>query len=314
MCRILTYIAKKEDAGKIARDIIQREFHLVAHDIAKAKYRTEKGITINGRQVMINARLSEGDILRVRLTDAPAGKIVPAEGPLDILYEDEDLICLNKPAGIVVHPSHGHFADSLANYLAWYYEKNGEPHEIRTIGRLDKDTSGLIFYGKSRTVCAHMLEETRTGERVKTYLALAAGTFGQKAGTIDAPISREYEEKIKRVVRSDGDRAVTHYRVLRQYDTYALLAVRIETGRTHQIRVHMSYIGHPLLGDPIYGDGPGEKIQRAALHAFHTTFRTPFDGIKKELTAPIPGDMRKYIPDYDTIVAADEIAHKWSSP
>ncbi len=295
MCRVLTYVAKKEDAGKIARDVIRSRWHLVAHDIAKAKYRTKNGITVNGTQVLINHKLSEGDILAVRLEDAPAGKIVPAKGPLDILYEDEDLICLNKPAGIVVHPSHGHFSDSLANYLAWYYEKNNEPHEIRTIGRLDKDTSGLIFYGKSRTVCAHMLEQTQKGERVKTYLALAKGFFEKKSGTIDAPISREFEDKIRRTVRADGDRAVTHYRVLRQYDGYALLEVRIDTGRTHQIRVHMSWIGHPLLGDPIYGDGPTDGIQRAALHAYHTTFRTPFDGIRKELTAPVPDDMKTYM-------------------
>lgn len=295
MCRVLTYTVQKEDEGKIARDVIHKRWHLVAHDIAKAKYRTERGITVNGEQVLINRRLAEGDVLQVRLSDAPGGKIVPAEGPLDILYEDEDLICLNKPAGIVVHPSHGHFSDSLANYLAWYYEKCNEPHEIRTIGRLDKDTSGLIFYGKSRTVCALMLDQTRKGERVKTYLALAEGTFSDKSGTIDAPISREFEDKIRRTVRPDGDHAVTHYRVLRQYDGYALLAVRIDTGRTHQIRVHMSWIGHPLLGDPIYGHGPTGKIQRAALHAWHTTFLTPFDREKKELTAPLPEDMQSYV-------------------
>lgn len=295
MCRVLTYIVKKEDEGRIARDIIHSRWHLVAHDIAKAKYRTERGITVNGEQVLINHRLLEGDILQVRLTDAPGGKIVPVEGPLDILYEDEDLICLNKPAGIVVHPSHGHFADSLANYLAWHYEQGGEPHEIRTIGRLDKDTSGLIFYGKSRTVCALMLEQSLAGERIKTYLALASGTFEQKAGTIDAPISREFEDKIRRVVRADGDHAVTHYRVLKQYEGYALVAVRIDTGRTHQIRVHMAHIGHPLLGDPIYGNGPTDRIERAALHAYHTTFCTPFDGVRKELTAPIPEDMQSYI-------------------
>ncbi len=286
MCRVLTYTAKNTDNGKIARDIIHREFHLVAHDIARAKYETENGITINGEQVMINHVVTEGDVLRVRLEDRPGGKIVPSEGPLEIMYEDEDLICLNKPAGIVVHPSHGHFSDSLANYLAFHYEQTGDPHEIRTIGRLDKDTSGLIFYGKSRTVCAHMMEQADRGEREKFYLALAEGVFQSKTGTIDEPISREFDDQIKRVVREGGDRAVTHYRVVRQYADYALVRVTIDTGRTHQIRVHMAHIGHPLLGDPLYGRGEtGERV----------VFRQPFSGEYLELQAPLPDDMKHFL-------------------
>ncbi len=299
MYRLLSYQVKTEDDGMIVRDIIKREYHLVSHDMASAKYEIDHGICVNGEQVMVNKVVHPGDVVSVKLQDKPAGRIVPAEGPLDILYEDEDLICLNKPAGIVVHPSHGHFADSLGNFLAYYYEQCGDPHEVRTIGRLDKDTSGIIFYGKSRTVCAHMLEQTQNGERVKTYLALACGIFSDEAGTIDAPISREYEEKIKRVVREDGDDAVTHYRVLKQYDRYALVRVTIDTGRTHQIRVHMNHIGHPLLGDVIYGDGPIDGLERAALHAYHTTFRLPFSGEERELTAPIPEDMKRYIGDVD---------------
>jgi 23S rRNA pseudouridine1911/1915/1917 synthase len=301
MCRILRYVAAETDEGLPARDLIRREFHLVAHDLARAKYKTDHGITVNGETIMINRLLHRGDVLEVRLTDAPSGKTIPAPGLLDILYEDEDLVCINKPAGIVVHPSHGHFADSLANFLAWHYQEEGDPHEIRTIGRLDKDTSGLIFYGKSRTVCAHMLEQTKSGDRVKTYLALAEGQFSKAKGSVEAPISREFEEKIRRVVRAEGDYALTHFWVLRQYEDYALLKVQIATGRTHQIRVHLSHIGHPLLGDPIYGQGPSTgpflKLDRAALHAWHTTFRTPFDGVKKELTAPLPEDMRQFLTD-----------------
>lgn len=295
MYRTLTYQVTKRDDGMIVRDIIQREFHLVAHDMASAKYEIDHGICVNGEQVMVNRVVRPDDTVTVRLADRPSGRIVPAKGSLDILYEDEDLICLNKPAGIVVHPSHGHFADSLGNFLAYYYEMQGEPHEVRTIGRLDKDTSGIIFYGKSRTVCALMLEQTQQKERVKTYLALASGVFEEPAGTIDAPISREYEDKIRRTVREDGDAAVTHYQVLRQYEKHALVQIRIDTGRTHQIRVHLSYLGHPLLGDVIYGDGPINGLERAALHAYHTTFRQPFSGEAKELTAPIPEDMRRYL-------------------
>lgn len=315
MARILTYIAKDKDVGLMARDVIRREFRLVAHDVAKAKFRTENGITVNGTAVMINHRLKAGDVLRVKLEDEVSTTTVPTEGPLDIVYEDEDVLVLNKPAGIVVHPSHGHYADSLANYVAWHYQETGQVHEIRTIGRLDKDTSGLIFYGKSRTACAHLVEQAEKGERTKTYLALAEGRFngddlqfsdaaaGGKSifdartltGMIDAPITRDYVDKVRRAVRADGDRAVTYYRVLHQYDHYALLSVQIETGRTHQIRVHMAYIGHPLLGDPLYGSGPITGMNRAALHAYKASFLQPFEGRRIELTAPIPEDFHNFL-------------------
>ena len=298
MPRELIYEAGESDRGRAVRDIIRDEFQLVAHDVARAKYRTEGGITVDGVQVLVNRRLSPGETLTVRLANELPGKIVPAEGPLDILYEDEDVIGVNKPAGVVVHPSHGHFSDTLANYLAAYYLKCGDPHEIRTAGRLDKDTTGVLLFGKSRSACAHLTGQIGSGGCRKCYLAVAEGRFVSSKGTVDAPISREYEEKIRRVVRPDGDSAVTHYRVLRQTETYAVLALRIETGRTHQIRVHMAHIGHPLLGDPIYGGGGGE-LQRAALHALSVHFSQPFTREPLTVTAPVPDDLRPYIADGD---------------
>jgi len=355
LSRILTYTAVQADEGRAVRDVIRQDFRMVAHDIAAAKYRTEHGITVNGEDALVNRVLRAGDIVRVKLVDGEPGKIVPVPGALDILYEDEDVIALNKPAGLVVHPSHGHFADTLSNFLADYYIRRGEPHEVRSAGRLDKDTSGVILFGKSRTACAHLTEQAACGIREKIYLALASGVFrsedkqlllmpgaceayhkavrdgdGQVRGEICAPISREYVEKIKRVVRSDGDFALTRYRVLRQFGTFALVRVTIATGRTHQIRVHMGWIGHPLLGDPIYGEqqattgrdeaaendlrrlpvsgnekesgcGPEELgadrpgMSRAALHAYQAVFRQPFSGEKIELIAPLPEDMRKIL-------------------
>ncbi len=294
MSRTLSYTVGAEDAGLAVRDVVRREFHLVAHDAARAKYRTEGGISVNGETSLMNRVLKEGDVVRVILADEMPVKILPAEGPLDILYEDEDLICLNKPAGLVVHPSHGHFADTLANYLAHYFLKKGEPHEIRTVGRLDKDTSGVICFAKSRTAAAIMAGQTGEGAAQKTYLALAEGTFDENAGEIDAPISREYEEKIRRVVREDGAHAVTRYSVVTQYAGYALVRLRLETGRTHQIRVHMAHIGHPLLGDPIYGSArPG--LARAALHAASISMKQPFTRQALMITAPLPEDMAVYI-------------------
>ena len=299
--RVLRFEAADKDEGRALREILKDEFCLVAHDIARAKYRTENGITVNGESAKTDRILHKGDVAEILLKGEPSERTVPVKGPLSILYEDEDLICLNKPAGLVVHPSHGHFCDSLGNYLAFYFEEKGEPHEIRTVGRLDKDTSGVICFGKSRSACALLMGQGSSARRPcparKQYLALAAGQFGETRGVVDAPISREYEEKIRRVVRDDGAPARTHYRVLKQYRDAALLLLELETGRTHQIRVHMAHIGHPLLGDPLYGDpsiplpednGPG----RAALHAWRFVFEQPFERRPVTVTAPLSEDMK----------------------
>jgi 23S rRNA pseudouridine1911/1915/1917 synthase len=300
--RILTYTASPEDEGRPVRDIILYKWKLVAHDVARAKYETPDGITVNGEVVWVNRTLHEGDILRVVITDHAPDRIIPVEGLLDVIYEDEDLICINKSAGIVVHPSHGHYADSLANHLAYYFEQRGEPHEIRTIGRLDKDTSGLLLFGKSRSAVGLMDAQAAMGTRTKVYLALCEGEFAGSEGYVDTPIMREFDGNIKRIAREGGDPAFTSYKVEAQYDGFTLVRLSLMTGRTHQIRVHMSYIGHPLLGDPLYGNGPFThpsspdiKISRTALHASALAFNQPFAGNRIELSADLPSDMAAFV-------------------
>ena len=302
--RVFTWTAGPEDAGRPVRDIILYKWKLVSHDVARAKYETDHGITVNGETVFVDRRLREGDTLRVVLTDCAPEKIVPTDEPIEIVYEDEDLICLNKPAGVVVHPSHGHFADSLANRLAFYFQKKNEPHEIRTVGRLDKDTSGLICFAKSRSAVARMDDQAEKGIRRKIYYALCEGIFDAQEGVIEVPIEREFAGKQKRTVREGGDYALTGYTVLRQYAGYALVRVEIRTGRTHQIRVHMAHIGHPLLGDPLYGRGKNPDsvpkdadtgLCRAALHAGEILFLQPFSGEKICLRAALPEDMRAFL-------------------
>ena len=300
--RILTYTAGPEDEGRPVRDIILYKWKLVAHDVARAKYETPDGITVDGEVVWVNRRLHEGNILRVVITDHAPDSIIPAEDRLDIVYEDEDLICINKPSGIVVHPSHGHYADSLANYLAYYFNEKGEPHEIRTIGRLDKDTSGLLLFGKSRSAVGLMDAQAAEGTRTKVYLALCEGEFAESEGYVDTPIMRAFDGNIKRVAKDGGDTAFTSYKVEAQYEGFALVRLSLMTGRTHQIRVHMSHIGHPLLGDPLYGNGPfthpcspGIKISRTALHASALAFNQPFAGNRIELSSDLPSDMAAFV-------------------
>lgn len=300
--RILTYTAGPEDEGRPVRDIILYKWKLVAHDVARAKYETPDGITVDGEVVWVNRRLHEGNILRVVITDHAPDSIIPSEGRLDIVYEDEDLICINKPSGIVVHPSHGHYADSLANYLAYYFNEKGEPHEIRTVGRLDKDTSGLLLFGKSRSAVGLMDAQAAEGTRTKVYLALCEGEFAESEGYVDTPIMRAFDGNIKRVAKDGGDTAFTSYKVEAQYEGFALVRLSLMTGRTHQIRVHMIHIGHPLLGDPLYGNGPfthpcspGIKISRTALHASALAFNQPFAGNRIELSADLPSDMAAFV-------------------
>lgn len=292
--RTLEYTAKEEDGGRTVRDVLINEFHLVNHDISRAKYR-DGGITLDGEHVWVNRTMKPGQLLRILIEDEASGKIIPVRGELDIVYEDTDVICLNKPAGIVVHPSHGHYADSLGNILAWYYQSKNEAHEIRSIGRLDKDTSGLILFGKNRTAVSKLNEQAEKSERSRIYLALAAGIFDNQSGCVDAPIARAEEGKMKREVCADGDSAVTFYEVVRQYESFALLRVKLKTGRTHQIRVHMAYTGHPLLGDSLYGNGAYAGLERAALHSSEIEFRQPFSGQAVRLEAQLPEDMRALI-------------------
>jgi 23S rRNA pseudouridine1911/1915/1917 synthase len=243
--------------------------------------------------------VNPGETLLVRLYEDNdnAGDIVPTEGNLDIVYEDEDLIVINKEGDVVVHPSYAHYKDSLSNFLAGYYEKTGQRHVIRTVGRLDRETSGLVIFAKNRHSAALLSKQKENMSRRKEYLALCYGVFEEKEGTVNKPIRRRPDERMIREVHPEGKEAITHYRVEKQFKDYALVRLVLDTGRTHQIRVHMAYLGHPLLGDNFYGkDNPDNKgLLRAALHAGYIEFDQPITGEKIKLESRMPDDMNKLI-------------------
>ena len=242
-------------------------------------------------------KLQPGEFLELSVEEEgkSSGQLIPAEGIISILYEDEDLIVVNKPAGILVHPAGGHYQDTLANLLMGYFRKKGEIPVLRSIGRLDKDTSGAVLFAKAKLAAARLSVDREQGRYGKEYLALAEGHFAEKAGEIHFPISQVPGSSPIRMELNpeNGKEAHTYWNLERQFQEAALLRVHITTGRTHQIRVHLAGIGHPLLGDPLYGKTCG-GFSRAALHAWRLRLEQPVTGEKLVIEAPVPGDFKKY--------------------
>lgn len=249
-------------------------------------------ICLNGTPSWLNTLLQIGDTLTLFLPDEPVSSdILPVNLPIDIVYEDEDLIILNKATGMPVHPSQGHHENTLANALAYRFASRGEHFVFRAVNRLDRDTTGLLLIAKHKISGAFLSAMTAKKEIRREYLAIVAGK-PEGSGTIDLPIARKDGSTIERCIDMDhGEHAVTHYRCLDYRDDLgcSLVRLRLETGRTHQIRVHMKAIGHPLLGDFLYN--PDYRfIGRQALHSYTVAFRHPITGEAMEFTAPMPED------------------------
>ena len=249
-----------------------------------------QSILLNEIPVYVNKTLAVGDELCIRIFDDSSSAIEPIPFDLSILYEDEDLLIVNKPWGMPAIPSMYHHADSLANAVCAYFAASKQNFVYRPVNRLDKNTSGLMLIAKHAVSAAMLSTLGAKGGISKTYLAIASGTLPPQ-GAIDAPIARRDDSLIERCVDFEkGSRALTHYRVLEQKENYALVSIRLETGRTHQIRVHFSHIGHPLAGDDLYG-GNLTHMTRHALHAESMSFTQPLTKKKIVCHTPMPEDM-----------------------
>lgn len=257
-----------EDLKEInVRNFLRRHCEVSERLLRRLK-QTENGITCNGKLMKSTDILHSGDCLVLR-TEEKSSDILPAELPVSIVYEDSSMILWNKPPGMPVHPVHDHQNDTLANAARLHADQMGEVYPFRAVNRLDKDTSGLVLTAKTRYAAAFLPNHVQ-----KTYLALCEGYIGQD-GTIDAPIRLKPGHTIQRETGADGIAAVTHYSVIRHYeDKYTLIRLSLETGRTHQIRVHMSSVGHPLAGDDMYG-GSRERFPRQCLHCSEMSFIHP---------------------------------------
>lgn len=285
----------EEDDGMRLEHFLRRKMRLTKREISRAKFR-ELGICVNGERRKVNVFLKAGDLVEVILEtgEETSSNLKASWGMLSVLYEDGDVIVVDKPSGLKVHPTGGRDEDTLANRLAAYLRGKGEDSVIRIVGRLDKDTSGVVLAVKNRGAAIRLERQRQSGDLFKEYFAVVKGRPGLTQGKIEIPLGVDPEKRNRMRVEPEGRRAVTFYEVLGIKDDYTLIRLRLETGRTHQIRVHMAWIGCPLLGDPLYGNGPVLEMKRTALHAQRVHFFQPFTGEELWLEAPLPEDMGKF--------------------
>lgn len=281
-------------AGQCVRRVLQVELKLSTKMIKSLKYRP-LGIAVDGKPVTVRHTLSLGECLSLAVEDEESSPaLAPVDLPLEILYEDEDIVVPAKPADMPTHPSHDHYTDTVANALAFRYAKEGIPFVFRPINRLDRNTSGLLLICRNKRSAGKMTQAMQKGEIQKTYLAVCIGEMQEQTGVIDAPLHRTKESIIVREVCAptapDADAACTEYRVLAVENGYSLVLVQPLTGRTHQIRVHFAHAGHPLVGDDLYG-APTPLIDRHALHAYQLSFPHPMTEEKITFSAPLCADM-----------------------
>ncbi len=293
MVRRLTVTVEEEDAGQRADIILRRRLHLSGSVIRRIKW-LEDGILLDGGRIHTDVRPAAGQILSVRLTDGERRSgIVPAPGPLDAVYEDPDLIVLNKAPGVPVHPGPGHYDDTLGNSLLFYYDSAGEESDFHPVHRLDRGTSGLILVAKHAYAQELLKRQLHTDQFVRTYLAVCEGVPVPASGTVDAPLGPKPGSLVEQEVRPDGKPARTRYEVLKTAGGRSLLKLQLETGRTHQIRVHMAYLGCPLTGDFLYGREDPDLIARPALHSWRMSFVHPVTGERMRFEVPPPEDMTR---------------------
>ena len=283
---ILEYIVKDDDVNKSYREIICKKLKISTRLLKKLK--NKHLLTVNGETMFVNNKAQERDHIQVDIsTNEENDSVIPQKGDLKVLFEDDYYIAVYKSPNTVVHPCSYHPDNTLSNYLKYYLNTNNCVHPVN---RLDKDTTGIVLFAKNEY--AQELFIRMNDRPTKVYITLVEGVFKEKEGTINAPIARKEGSLIERCVDFDnGQEAITHYRVIRESNDFSLVQVTLETGRTHQIRVHMAYIGHPIVGDGLYNEHKTALINRQALHAYKLEFNHPITNEKVCIVSELPEDM-----------------------
>ncbi|MCJ8013345.1 RluA family pseudouridine synthase [Paenibacillus sp. KQZ6P-2] len=319
----ITYIIPEAEDSWLLKTILARRMH-VSRKLQSRLKLTEQGIMLNGQRVYISVKVRTGDVVEIRMEKETSDDILPQPIPFEILYEDEHILIVNKEAGMIVHPTHGHYTGTLANGVVYYWLQKGEAYRFRAVHRLDQETTGVLAIAKNPYVHQHISEQMIHNHVDKKYLAMVHGMPNPQQGEINGPIDRDPEEPHRRIVTPDGYPSLTKYKVLQSWEQGSLVELKLETGRTHQIRVHMTSIGCPLIGDklyrhPIYHELAetissvqakedlqdllpenawqivllDDSIPRQALHAFELSFEHPVTHEKMTFEAPLPEDMAK---------------------
>lgn len=285
----LEYLVEKEEEG-LLREYLLEHKRLSRRSLSTVKHAGD--LLINGKSVTVRAEVKEGDQVTVIFPEEESSfYLKPEPLPLDILDEDEDILVINKAPHLCVHPTFTHREGTLANGVMYYWQKKGWKRTFHAVNRLDKNTSGIILLAQNRFSHQQLSLQQKAHQIKRRYYALVHGLVANDQGVIEAPIGRKEDSIIEREVRADGQYAQTTYWVKERYVDYTWIELELETGRTHQIRVHLSQIGHPLLGDTLYG-GKTQHIPRQALHAYYTSFKHPKTGEELRYQAPIPKDIR----------------------
>jgi 23S rRNA pseudouridine1911/1915/1917 synthase len=299
----LDYVVEEADEGRPLGEVLRRRMGLSRRLIVKLK-QSEQGISVNGEKAWARDLVSAGDRIALRIEAEQSLDIFPQPMDLDIAFEDEHLLVVNKPAGVIVHPTTGHYMNTLANGVVHHWQEKGERVRFRPVNRLDQDTSGLVIIAKHAYANQQLAEQMKAGTVDKMYRAYVYGRPPEQEGEVNEPIDRSSEDPHRRVVRGDGYPSLTYYKVKQAFACGASsLDIRLGTGRTHQIRVHMLHVGCPLIGDSYYADTKwissalhaklSGTIARQALHAIRLSFNHPVTGTPLTLEAALPDDIRR---------------------
>lgn len=278
----LEYTIQPTDNYSNVKDVLKN--HFLISDRLLAKLKKQKQFFLNSENVYISTPVATNDIISFSIEDGEENAtLVPTPMELNILYEDDAFLILNKPAGIAIHPSLAHYDTSLSSGVRYYYNSIGLKQKVRIVNRLDKDTSGIVIFAKNGYFQDFLVQQMRNKSFSKKYLGITEGIWTPKSGTINLPIARKENSIIERCVKEGGDTSITHYQVLKEKDYLSLVDFSLETGRTHQIRVHSSFLSHPILGDTLYGNS-SPLISRQALHSYYVSFLHPITRKTMEFT------------------------------
>ncbi|MGN9160255.1 RluA family pseudouridine synthase [Clostridium sulfidigenes] len=291
---VITYKVGKEGQDVKIRDYMKENLSLSGRFIRGSAM--DRRLRVNGKEVKLNYKLQEDDVIEVTVNAEESQNIEGEDLNIKVIYEDDDLLIVDKPPFMVVHPTKSHPMGTLANGVIHHFRSNNDNSIVRLVSRLDRDTSGLIMIAKNQFSHMNLAKSMEKNLIKKSYLAITHGNLENQEGTIDLPIGRPTDETIKRAVLEDGQRSITHYKIKESYKEGALVELVLETGRTHQIRVHLSYVGCPIYGEQLYSDFNDEElISRQALHAYALTLPHPRSGEILNFESTLPEDMTKLI-------------------